>query len=82
MKDFINRLALVIHWTGFVVGVLGFITMIVGGFAELAEASSDAPASFLLSVVVFLVFLLPAWLIRYILVGKCSIYPWENNVSK
>lgn len=78
MKEIVNRLGLVIHWIGFVVGIMLFVTMIVGGFVELADASSDAPASFILAILLFLVCLLPAWLIRYILVGKCSVYPWEK----
>ena len=73
MKDFINRLALVILWCGFLIGALIFTIGMFTGFAN-----SGGFEVFLLAPVGFLVPWAFGWLIRYIMVGKCKMNPWET----
>ena len=73
MKDFINRLALVIHWCGFLIGALIFTIGMFMGFT-----TSGGVEVFLTAPVAFLVVWGFGWLIRYIMVGKCKMNPWET----
>ena len=68
----ISRLALVIHWFSFLFGILVFFTILsVADFI-----------SFSLIISVFPIILLcnfAGWLIRFILVGKVSFFPFTIN---
>jgi len=79
MKDFINRVALVIHWFGFILGA-SIPTLFL--FATIFGNDPDSSGVLLVSPLIFIIFSLGAWVIRYILVGKCHFLPWINNVSK
>ena len=75
----LGRIALVIHWFGFLVGIF------FGGvwlYTILEEWSVTTPNYGLIliggTVAFWLVPSLLAWLIRYILVGKIPFEPWKE----
>ena len=72
----INRLGLVIHWLGFLSGAalaIGFLLLVV----TLGWNQGIFIAIFFL-LALFLVPLLAGWLVRLILTGNKSIYPWKR----
>ncbi|MDA7818778.1 hypothetical protein N8994_01230 [Gammaproteobacteria bacterium] len=73
MKDFINRVALVIHWCAFLIGALFFMVGMFMGFTTPGGAEI-----FLTAPLVFFAIWGTGWLIRYLLVGKCKLNPWET----
>mgnify|MGYP001183160273 CR=1 FL=1 len=69
--EIVKRLALVLHWMGFVGGVLLGAIGIFAFFAQgVIEALFSAP-------IIFLFFTLNGWLLRYIIVGKVHFLPWR-----
>ena len=72
----INRLGLVIHWLGFLSGAalaIGFLLLVV----TLGWSQGIFIAIFFL-LALFLMPLLAGWLVRLILTGNKSIYPWKR----
>ena len=73
MKGFIDRLGLVIHWCAFLIGGFFFMLGMYGGFTTPGGAEIFFTAPF-----VWFAIWGTGWLIRYLLVGKCKILPWET----
>jgi len=78
MKGFIQRLALLIHWIGFalfVVGVLsaidGLMILIVQGFSYAEEAFELAGG--------WAGFGLFLWVLKWLITGNKSILPWKSS---
>mgnify|MGYP006232283907 CR=1 FL=1 len=66
-----KRLALVLHWMGFVGGAfLGWLAL-----TYVWDGGEDAAA--FLAPVIFLFFTANGWLLRYIIVGKVHFLPWR-----
>jgi hypothetical protein len=77
MSSFIERLGLVIHWFGFLVGVFFFLTLMIVGFMS-NETGLQGAAPFFSAPVFALIPWGIGWLIRYIAVGKVKSLPWEK----
>ena len=66
-----KRLALVLHWMGFVGG--SFL-----GWAALSTSfGGGEDAGLFLAPIIFLFFTANGWLLRYIIVGKVHFLPWR-----
>jgi cytochrome bd-type quinol oxidase subunit 1 len=86
MKDLLNRLALVVHWTSFLVGFILATVIIYYAFLNLTTVRTldgGYDTQYLLESALFLIPisilpLLLGWLIRYILSGKAHILPWKK----
>jgi hypothetical protein len=74
VKGVLSRLALVIHWVGFIFGVIFFFGAMIGGFVE---SGSDDIAMFLSAPLLLFFFTGIGWLIRYIIVGKVHYLPYK-----
>ncbi len=71
IKEIINRICLVVHWIGFIMAVIlipmGFFALIFGnGLDGLIMGLTLGGGPFLFS-----------WLIRFILIGRKRLVPWE-----
>ena len=66
-----KRLALVLHWMGFVGGAF------LGGVAIFVFFAQGEVAALFSAPVIFLFFTLNGWLLRYIIVGKVHFLPWR-----
>ena len=73
MKDFIDRVGLVIHWFAFLIGGLFFMVGMYVGFAQ-----SGGFQVFISAPFVWFTIWGTGWLIRYLIVGKCKSLPWET----
>ena len=69
--EIVKRLALVLHWMGFVGGVL------LGAVSLLMFFTEGLVAPLFLAPVIFLFFTANGWLLRYIIVGKVHFLPWR-----
>ena len=69
--EIVKRLALVLHWMGFVGGAFLGIICVLGLF----EVGSVA--YLFLAPVIFLFFTANGWLLRYIIVGTVHFLPWR-----
>ena len=75
MKEFIDRLGLVIHWLGFLLGIsipIGFL------FGAIFVNDPDNLSVLPYTPIMFLLFSLSAWLFRFILSGKNHFLPWKK----
>ncbi len=77
MKEIFERLGLVIHWIGFLIGcgisVLAFSILVDKGLGNpdiLGELSLTVTGVFLGTI--------PTWAIRFILTGNKTFFPWRN----
>jgi hypothetical protein len=72
----LKRLALVIHWVGFLSGaalVIGFLLAVITlGWSQ----GIFVAIGFLLAL--FLVPFLAGWVVRFILTGNKSFFPWKS----
>ena len=69
--EIVKRLALVLHWMGFVGGAfLGW-----GALDYYWDGGEDV--ALLLALIIFLFFSLNGWLLRYIIVGTVHFLPWR-----
>ena len=66
-----KRLALVLHWMGFVGGSF------LGGVAIFVFFTAGEDAALFSAPVIFLFFTANGWLLRYIIVGKVHFLPWR-----
>ena len=81
----LERFALVIHWIGFVTGLILATVITKNMYLNITKVRSldntlDTEfiiQSALLLIPVSVLPLLLAWLIRYILIGKIHILPWR-----
>ncbi len=71
LMEIAKRLALVLHWMGFVGGVF------FGGIALFVFFAQGEVSALLSFPVIFLFFTAIGWLIRYIIVGKVHFLPWK-----
>ena len=79
--EIVKRLALVIHWIGFTIGVIScvFAGTLAGGITVVVwelQFSLAAGSVILFGLVGFLSLGL-GWLIRWIIVGKIHWLPWK-----
>jgi|TARA_B110000914_G_scaffold64934_1_gene56680 hypothetical protein len=70
-KNVLSRLALVIHWAGFMLGLMLSLLMIMMVFQQ--------PLVIFVVPFIFLFFAGFGWLIRFILVGKIPFLPYKKN---
>ena len=70
----VARIGLVVHWFGFLVGAFFFLLSMGVGFVNTGgwQAFLSAPIFFFIPWGI-------GWLIRYILVGRIKLLPWEKN---
>ena len=73
MKDFIDRVGLVIHWCAFLIGGFFFMVGMYVGFAQ-----SGGFQVFISAPFVWFAIWGTGWLIRYLMVGECKSLPWET----
>ena len=73
--EIVKRLALMIHWIGFLLGSFFFLGFMIGGF--FVDGLEDSVTAFLAAPVMLVLFAGIGWLIRFILVGKINFYPWR-----
>ena len=72
-----ERVGIVIHWLGLLVGILGGIY-----FIDLINNSPRIPFNLEAWIWLFFILLIPlalAWFIRWIIVGKVKFFPWQSN---
>ena len=67
MKDFIQRLTLLIHWTGFVVGIVG---------AALGLWFNNPDSLFIGALSIAFGFFL--WVLKWLISGNKSFFPWKS----
>ena len=75
--EILSRLALVIHWIGFLIG-LSFSLFLMR--ALLFNETNDSP-DFFMYLAIALGFIIPwliGWVIRFILVGNINLLPWAK----
>ncbi len=72
MKDFFDRLGLVVHWFGFVCGCITFVAGMYMGFTN--SGNSEV---FLIAPLTLFVLTAMGWLIRYVISGKCHYLPYK-----
>ena len=65
----LERLGLVIHWVGFLAGVISVIFFFLLG--------GDLTITLFFSTFSFVIFSVCSWAIRYILAGKVHFLPWR-----
>ena len=74
MKDFVDRLGLVIHWSGF---LLGASIVLVFLFTGIFGTDKDSLSILPYTPFFFALFSSFGWLIRFILSGKNHFLPWK-----
>ena len=77
MSSFLERLALVIHWFGFLIGIFIFFLFMGVGFTSDQTGLQGAAPFFTAPVFAFIPWGI-GWLIRFIVVGKVKSLPWEK----
>jgi hypothetical protein len=77
MKEIFERLGLVIHWIGFLIGcgisVLAF-SILIGEYPN----NSSLITQFTFTVIGPVLGTIPTWAIRFILTGNKIFFPWRS----
>ena len=85
MKGFIERLALLIHWIGFAVVVVGVAAGLVGLIVEweywmTGAGSFNWPVlmPYLAAMTGFVAFGGFSWALKWLISGNKSLFPWKS----
>jgi hypothetical protein len=78
MKGFIELLALLIHWIGFALFVVGVLLAFLGLITLIDRAFSLAVDQ-LLFAALFIGFGLFLWVLKWLTTGNKSILPWKSS---
>ena len=70
--EILKRLALVIHWIGFIVGVITFLLI------SFSDGSIQGLTKLLLGFFFLILYTGIGWLIRYVISGMIHFLPWKN----
>ena len=74
MKGFIQRLALLIHWVGFLALLAVAAAILSGGYAGDYDFDSD----FLVEVGGWIGAAFFFWVLKWLISGNKSIWPWQS----
>ena len=70
--EILKRLALVIHWIGFIVGVITFLLI------SFSDGDIFGLTRLLLGIFFLFLYTGIGWLIRYVISGMINFLPWKN----
>ncbi len=70
--EILKRLALVIHWIGFIVGVITFLLI------SFSDGDIFGLTRLLLGIFFLFLYTGIGWLIRYVISGMIHFLPWKN----
>lgn len=70
-KSVLSRLGLIIHWGGFLIGLMTSLAIIMNVFQQ--------PLAIFIAPFSFIFFTGLGWIIRFILVGKIHFLPYKEN---
>ena len=73
--EILKRLAFVIHWIGFIIGVISFLLI---SFAPDGYGNILGWERLLLGIFLFALYTSIGWLIRYVISGNIHVLPWKN----
>tara|TARA_B100000427_G_C15055764_1_gene397619 strand:+ start:282 stop:506 length:225 start_codon:yes stop_codon:yes gene_type:complete len=74
MKGFIQRLALLIHWVGFLALLFPPVAILSGGF----EGDYNFDLDFLLVAGAYIPAAFFFWVLKWLIAGNKSIWPWQS----
>lgn len=73
--EILKRLAFVIHWIGFIIGVISFLLI---SFAPDGDGNILGLTKLLLGIFFLILYTGIGWLIRYVISGMIHFLPWKN----
>ena len=76
MKGFIQRLALLIHWVGFLFGV-SFGALFI--YLDRIDNSSVGDVAVFIGLGSYIAAHASGWIVSFLLTGNKSIWPWKSN---
>jgi len=74
MKNFLNRIGIVIHWSGFIYSL--FLLVVVGS-SLFVETGFPWWTKFIVGIPFGVSFWIGGWVLRYIVSGNKNIFPWK-----
>ena len=74
MKNFLNRIGIVIHWSGFIYFL--FLLVVVGS-SLFVETGFPWWTKFIVVIPFGVSFWIGGWVLRYIVSGNKNIFPWK-----
>ena len=70
LKGIVNRLGIVLHWSGFIIFIFSLIMII---FATFVEPHVRLLATFFLAFS----FWVGGWVLKFLLTGRKEFFPWK-----
>ena len=78
MKEIFERLGLVIHWSGFIIGCGISVVAISVLFDNSSLENLEVLGTIGIIFSAPFLAMTPAWAIRFIITGNKTFYPWRN----
>ena len=74
MNNVINRIGIVLHWSGF---IYSLFLLVLFGYSTFIENGVPWWTKTLIGIPFGLSFWIGGWVLRYILSGNKNIFPWK-----